>query len=860
MTVQTIGSNQIMPRYPIPLALRIAVRELRGGLKGFYVFVACVALGVAAIAGVGSLAKALTNGIAQQGQELLGGDVALSLIHRQAGQAERSFLSSQGALSEIATLRAMARTTAAAGQALVEIKAVDEAYPLYGSVRLKNGRSLDDAIRKGQGAVVDPLLFDRLKLKIGDTIKIGSADIKISDLLVQEPDRLSGRPAFGPRVMLSIETLKRTGLVQPGSLIRWRYRLKLSENTIDDPKTFDEFRKTLKTRFSQSGFNVQDRSDPAPNVRRAIERLTQFLTLVGLTALLVGGVGVANAVATFIDQRRQTIATFKCLGAPSSLIISVYLVQVLMLAGLGVAFGLIIGTVAPLIVAKFYGAVLPVSLAIDLHPAALISAAAYGFVVALLFIVWPLGRARHVRPRVLMRDQIAESPHARPYFAELAIIVCLALLLAAVAIFTSQAKYIAIYFCIGLLALFAIFLAFGVLLQHVVRQLPRPRRPEFALAFANIAGPGTLVRSVVLSLGAGLSLLVAVALVDHSLVSELKTNLPGNAPSYFFLDIGKEQETEFSDLVIKSLPQGTLTKAPMLRGRIVRLAGKPAEKIKAPPNAQWVLNGDRGLTYSETLPEGSELVAGEWWSKAYAGEPLVSFEAEIAKALKLKLGDTVTINVLGRDITARMANFRTVKWESLAINFVMVFSPNTLAGAPVNLLATLHLPRAEEGKREGVFMQKIAETFPNITAVRVRDAIDAVRDIFGKLMLAVRAAGSLALLAGVLVLAGALATAQRRRIYEAVILKTLGATRVKIIAAHFVEYLILALVTSVLAIGLGALASALIVTQLMDLSFSFSLLAVLQAVVLAVSLVVIFGGAGSWRVLSAKTVPHLRAQ
>ena len=402
---------------------------------------------------------------------------------------------------------------------------------------------------------------------------------------------------------------------------------------------------------------------------------------------------------------------------------------------------------------------------------------------------------------------------------------------------TSDAKRVALYFCLGITVVFGVFLALGIAVTWAARRMPRTHFPELALAVRNLGAPGGLTRSVVLSLGAGLSLLVTVALANSSLVEELKERLPARSPDYFVLDVSPDDYPAVTALMKQQFPGAVLEEAPMLRGRLVTLGNTPVEEVKAPPEAQWVLNGDRGPPYSVNPPAGSKVVSGKWWPPDYSGEPLVSFESELAGKLGLKIGDTVTVNVLGRNVTARIANLREVKWESLAINFVMVFSPNTLEGAPYNLLVTVSLPDATPLKAEADGMRALAHAYPSITPIRVRDALDAFGVVFAKVMTAIRVAGGVTLLAGALVLAGALATAQRRRILEAVILKTLGATRRRILLAHALEYLLLASVTALFAIGLGTAAAAIIVTQLMNISFSFSAAAVAVALLLATGLV-----------------------
>ncbi|MFQ5626030.1 MAG: ABC transporter permease, partial [Methyloligellaceae bacterium] len=398
----------------------------------------------------------------------------------------------------------------------------------------------------------------------------------------------------------------------------------------------------------------------------------------------------------------------------------------------------------------------------------------------------------------------------------------------------------------------------GVLIEYMARRMPRPRNTALALARASLAGPGGLARPVALSLGASLSLLSAVALVNASLQEEFESTIPSQAPSYFVLDVGKDQVSTLEQLVRRHEPKTLIGHAPMLRGRIVRLNGKPADEIKPAPGTEWVLHGDRGLSYSQTLPEGSKLVKGEWWARDYDGPPLVSFEGEIAEGLGLKLGDSVTVNVLGRNVSAKIVNMRKVDWDSLAINFVMVFSPNTLQGAPHNFLATLTLPEETREAREGPMIQDISEAMPNITALRVRDAINAFREIAEKVMAAIQASGGITLIAGAIVLAGGLSTAQTRRVRDAVIFKTLGATRARVLSAHFIEYGVLALTTGVIAGGLGTCGAWLVVTFAMEASFTFSVSAILTAIALAIALVLLFGALATWRVLGAKTVQYLR--
>ncbi|MFA9443223.1 MAG: ABC transporter permease [Hyphomicrobium sp.] len=857
MTTEGLASAPQIRDWRMPRLLGIAVRELRSGLSGFRIFIACVALGVTVITGVGAVSDALRAGFERQGEAILGGDATLSRMHVRSEGAERAVLSNLGTLSETATMRTMARRTDGSDQALAELKIVDAKYPLVGAVELGNVVPLQEALR--HGAVIDPILLERLALKVGDHMKLGAEEVEISGTIKSEPDTITDRLTYGPRVLISLETLEKTGLVRPGTLIRWRYALKLDPSRSASEDELLALRERVNSELPESGFTVRDRRDPSPRVSQVLERLRQFLTLIGLTALLVGGVGVANAVATFIDKRRKVIATMKSVGATSRMVLTVFLVQIIVVSVIGIAIGLLLGTLLPIVLNGLYGDILPIQVEITVSALSILSAAVYGFAVAMLFAIWPLGRVERVSASVLFRDEVAPE-RTWPRAWVIVVTVALALALVAFALVTSDSKRIALYFCGGLVVLFAVFIALGAAVTWVARRVPRSRLPELALAVGNLGAPGGLTRSVVLSLGAGLSLLVAVALADASLIKELRERLPIRSPDYFVLDIPKADYPALTALVQEEVPGTIVEDAPMLRGRLVRLNGTPVEKIKAPPEAQWVLNGDRGLSYSDTVPEGSKVKAGAWWETGYDGDPLVSFEIELAEKLGLKLGDTVTVNILGRNVTARIANLREVKWESLAINFVMVFSPNTLRGAPHNLLATISLPPGTPMGMEAQVIRSLGRAYPSVTAIRVRDVLDAFNAVFTKVMTAIRVAGSVTLLAGALVLAGALATAQRRRILEAVILKTLGATRRRILTSHVLEYVLLAGVTALFAVALGSIAAWIAVTDVMKIPFSFSLSAVALALSLSTGLVLLFGGAGTWAVLRAPAVPYLRSE
>lgn len=853
-------SAQGKPLYTFPglaLALRFALREMRGGLSGFYIFLACIALGVAAIGGVNSVAQSVGEGIATQGQSILGGDMRFELNQREASPEEHAFLAAQGRLAESASMRSMVRLADGSDQALVEVKAVDAAYPLFG--RLETAPAMPHDALFGEkdgayGAAVPQLLLDRLDLKLGDRVALGQATFELRSLIVNEPDLLSDGFGFAPRFMVSLDGLRASGLIQPGSLVEHVYKLALPAGTTDAAVRAIE--QQAQQEFPEAGWSIRTRGNAAPALAANIERFSQFLTLVGLTALIVGGVGVANAVRAYLDGKRGVIATFKSLGAPANFVLTVYLLQIVIIALIGIAIGLVLAMAAPYAAAAALASFLPIASAGGFYPGALAMAAIFGLVTTLAFAILPLGRARDIPATALFREQGFDQ-RGWPRAVYLAIAAGLILLLAALAIHFAYDRLIATIFIVSTAFAFLILQAVARGVQWLARRSPRVRSTALRLAIGNIHRPGALTPSVILSLGLGLTLLVALALIDGNLRRQISQSIPEQAPNFFFVDIQSTEVDGFRKLLQEAAPDGKIVSAPMLRGRIVQFNGVDVSKLTIPPQGAWVLRGDRGITYARNIPENSTLTEGQWWPQDYSGEPLVSFSAQEARELGLKLGDTVTVNVLGRNVTARIANFRQVQWESLAINFVMVFSPNTFAGAPHAWLATLTEPDATP-EREAEILRKVTQAFPAVTSVRVKDAIDVANDLVSQLATAIRAAAAVALAASVLVLGGALAAGNRARIHDAVVLKTLGATRRTLIKAFSLEYLILGLATAIFALLAGGIAGWYVVARVMRLQAQFLPDVALSTVVIALVLTVGFGLAGTWRVLGHKAAPVLR--
>jgi putative ABC transport system permease protein len=833
------------------LAFTIARRELRGGLRGFRIFLLCVTLGVGAIAGVGSLSDALVDGLRRDGRKLIGGDVELRLAHRAANQAQLAYFQAAGRVSQVVEMRSMARRPDGAERGLIELKGVDGAYPLFGRIKLDQGQDLATAFQEVDGlpgAVAEAVLLQRLKLRVGDPVMVGKATYRIAAQIAREPDRGADPFVLGPRLMVAADTLAATNLIREGAQVKYRYRILLPPDV--DVVAWIE---ALKSRFPEAGWRIRDSRNGAPGLRRFIDRMRLFLTLVGLTALLVGGLGIGNAVRSFLESKTGTIATLKCLGAPARLIFQTYLLLVMALTALGVAAGLLIGIGTPVLLAGLLADLLPFQVRFNLHPLPLLLAAAFGFLTALAFTIWPLARAQAVPAGALFRD-LAAPMTARPPWRYMALTALTFALLAGLAILTAEERRFAIWFVGGAAVAMAVFLGAGLGIVDLARWLPRPRHPVPRLALANLHRPGAATIPVVQSFGLGLSVLVAVIGVEGNMNLQVTERLPEKAPAFFFIDILPDQVEKFERLAMAVAGVEEIERVPAMRGRIVKINGVDAAKVKVAPGAAWAMHGDRGLTYTGPPPPNLQIVAGEWWPEDYAGPPLISLDAHIAEGMGIGVGDSLTVNVLGREVTARIANLRRIDWSTLGINFVIVFAPGALEGAPHTFIATAKTTEAAELPLQTA----VTDAYPNITAIRIRDALEAVNRILRNIGIAVRSTAAVTLAAGILVLAGAIAANHRRRVYEAVVLKVLGATRGRILATYFLEYALLGLITSLLAALVGTAASYGVVARIMGMPWYWLPGGVVYTTLICLVVTIGAGMFGTWLALSQKPAPLLR--
>ncbi|MEM6973307.1 MAG: FtsX-like permease family protein [Pseudomonadota bacterium] len=807
-------------------AWRVAKRELRGGLAGFRIFLACLALGVAGIAAVGSITAAIQAGLAAEGRTILGGDASITLTYRRASAEERDWMAAQGVVSEVADLRSMIGTVVEGGppdRALAQVKGVDGAYPLYGAAELESGRALQDAIAENAandgrwGLVAERALVERLGAQVGDPVSLGTGTFTLTGVIAVEPDAAAGGMALGPRAIVASNGLAAAGLLGEGTLYETLYRIRL-----DPSASLDAIERDYAERFPEAGGRWRDRDNAAPGIARFVQRIGAFLVLVGLAALVIGGVGVGAAVRGYLTRKVPVIASLRTLGAPAGTVFAAYLMQVGVIALFGIVIGLALGGGGIALLGPWIAEQLPVPARFALYPAPLVIAGLYGLLTAALFALWPLSWLREVRPAELFRLSAGGQgggfrlPRLRMTLFLIGLSVAFGLIVAAL----SGAAKLALSVMAGIGAALVLLRAVGWLAARGAARLARGplgrKRPVLRLALGAIGAPGGGAVDITMALGLGLGVLAAIGQVDNTMQRLITNQLPAGAPAFFLVDIQPDQLDPVQARLAEIGGVESIETAPMLRGVITELEGIPAREAEIDPGAAWVLRGDRGVTYSTEPPEGAVLTAGEWWPEDYDGPPLVSFIDEEGRQLGLEPGDAITVSILGRPITATIANLREVEWQGLGINFIMVMSPNALQGAPHTHIATVYADTAAEGP----ILRALGTEFLNVTAVGIREQIERVSGALGDLGAATRWGALAVLLTGLAVLIGAAGTAAERQVSEAAVLKVLGAERKTILASLALRAALLGAGAGVVALLWGTVAAWGVAEFVLDAEFA----------------------------------------
>lgn len=846
------------------LAARLAGRDLRGGLKGFYIFIACLWLGVGSIAAVQSLSTSMLDSLRHDSRYILGGDLSLRRLYQGATADQRAMMEQAGKTSEVIEMRAMTRRSDDAKATMVELKAVDALYPLYGTLDVVDGREQavttppQDLLARATTprALAEQELLTHLNIAVGDTVKVGDASFEIAGIIKREPDRMSGtRYTLAPRLLISTADFAATGLNAAGNQVTYNYRLYMPDLVDRDALV------AIEERFEKDlgeGWRGRSYYNAAPGIKRSIDQMTLFLTLIGLATLLIGGVGISNATRGWLDRKMAALATLKSLGAPRKLVLRVYLLQILAVATVGIALGSVTGTALASVGSKLLSAELALSNQGGFSLLALGISAAFGYLTVLTFTLWPLGRAVEAAPRDLFRSTITPT-HTRPARDIVALTAVAAVTLAALAVLTATDRSLAGWFVAATLGAFLVFSLYALGIQKLLARFRPQRMPALRLASANLARPGNATGAIVLSLGLGLTVLAAIALVESNFSRLLRDDLALDAPSFFFLDVEPAQQDRFAEILATTPGVEHVKLTPAYRGRIIAVNGIDPEVALVDKREEWVTRSDRGFTYAAEQPPHSRIVEGAWWPDGFntttAGvDPQISISTDVQRAFDIGVGDQLTVNIMGVELTATVVNVRDINWASFTMNFAVTFAPGALDNAPTNLLATAVVPAAQED----ALQTQLAREMPNITSVRVREALALANKLVGGVLIAVRITAAITLAAGVLVLAGALAAARQRQVYDTVVLKVLGASRRRLLGTFVMEYMLLGLVTAAIAAVLGSIAAYGIIVGIMELPWHFAPMAVAQVTALALLLTLATGLAATARLLALKPARFLR--
>lgn len=887
----------------MPFSIRMAWRETRAAWRHFLYFFICIALGVGALVGVGLFAAGVDRTVRQEARALMGGDVEVRLSRpiSAGGQAVLRNLASRGiATTHVSELVAMASGTiddqprlreGGAPTQLIELKAVEPGYPFYGSIttvpeaplaELLAVRRCGDAAAATEcfGAVVQEALLIKMRLSVGQPIKIGQANFRIAGVVKQEPDRVVSAFSLGPRVFISQEALRAADLVKPGSRVRERHLLRLPAGLPPDPLVSH-----LRVELAPDSARVSTFHDAQPQLRRFLDQLARYLGLIGLTALFVGGIGVASTIHAFVKDKQKTIAILKTLGAESTVVVRTYLVQALFLGLLGSTAGIVIGIAVQHAVPGLLAALLPVdflSMAAgqrQVTAGPIVRGVALGVATTVLFALWPLLGVRDVRPALIFRSDTIGPGGAvngtsiwrrmlsdRLRIGTAAVIVSG---LAAVAVWEAASLTVGLIFIGALLAaVIGLFMA-ATLLVRLLTLISPPAPLAVRYALGNVSRPGSQTVGIMVAVGIGVMIITAISMLERSLVAQIGESRPVNAPTFFFIDIQPDQRDELDHLLLARWPETRPEFTPLVRSRLHAVNGTvvalneddDAAARKGRKGAEhgrsWYLTREYVLTFLDRLPKDNTIVNGHWWDRTAPSEiAQVSVEEEAARHLGVGIGSTIEFDIQGTVLSARVSSIRRVEWNNFSTNFYMILSPGSLDGAPFTYVATVRVP----SEQEAPVQQAVVQTFPNVTAINIGEVVTTFARVLEQLAVAIRAMALFCLVAGTIVMAAALATTRYRRLYESVVFKALGATRMLIVGSFAAEYAMIGVVAGFIGLGLGSLLSWIVLVWIFDLTWTFHAEVAVVGFLLTVALTVAVGFLATFRILGQRPLAILRQE
>ena len=835
-------------RTALPDTLRWALRDMRGSWRHFRLVLLCLFLSLASVTAIQITGASVLKSIQSQGNVILGGDWVLRQLYQPVGVAERNWIAARGGdIIDTTEMRVMLVNPKTDDATLVELKAVEPEYPLYGTAITKPQGKFYDLLE--QGLILDPNLGERLELKLGDSVKLGEKIFKLAAWIENEPDRAGGsRFGLAPRVFIARQDLAATKLLQPGSMTYHDMRVKWS-----DQQDLTQLKKEFAAAFSEATWRLTDKERASPQIQRYVDNVVQFLTLIALSSLLIGGIGIANGMRAYFQTRMTTIAIFKATGMAQRQIRSIYLWQILGIGLAGTLIGVAVGVAIPYLALPFLQPMMPFEIEIGLGLKEIAVPLSFGLLTSFIFSFWPLGEAENTSPLLLLRN-MAGLESRRPGLHIMMSLVPLVTALGSIIIFSSDNQFFSLAFLIGAGFCFGFFFLTGKAISRFAARYAGRYSFAARLALQNLGRKGNATSQTLVSLGIGLTVLISIALIERNLSATLHDNLPDDAPAFFFLDIQPEQKEKFAEIV-KGIPDTSkLIVMPNLRGRIVSVDGIPAKDALIDKRESWLLANERGFTYTTEQPAHSEITAGEWWPTDYQGPPLISVVDDVERGFGVKPGDKMVVAVLGREIEATIANIREVNWTNFTVNFAITFAPGILEAAPHSWLATVVAPPARESR----IQRAVTKEFPNISMIRLSEAIETVTNLLGQMNQAIRVMALLALATGLIVLAESLIATRARRSYDTVILKVVGVPQVVLRNTLLIEFTLLGFIAAASASVIATIVSWAILYLWMDLEWSFYPGLIATTMMISLSAIVLTSWLVLRNLLRASPGPYLR--
>ena len=855
-----------MSNFPWRTAFRIAWRESRASSTKFLFALLAVSIGVGSLVGVRGFSRSFSHMLLREARTLMAGDLSVRIFDLPNDQQKQTFadLEKRGVrrtwLTETVSMMGSPSAPDSVPM-LVSVKAVDpDVYPFYGQVTLSEG-TLHDKLTPDAVLVSEDLLT-RLNVKVGDKVRLGKLDLRLAAVVTAEPDRMAGSLNVGPRVMVRRETLERAGLINQGSRAAQRHLFKLPAPI--PGSGVEEVRAELKKAFPDA--IIADFRETHPLLTRGLEQATTFLSLISLIALIVGSIGVATAMQSHLQQKMDSIAVMKSIGATSSQLIRIYMTQAMMLALVGGFFGLIIGLFVqwafPVLLARYFNAP-----RLELSFLSGIEGITVAILSTMLFTLPTLLSIRRIRPNLILRREMEETQSGltrwerwREAIGAAALIL---LGIAGIAAWLVGGSWelalkVSSWFAGGLVAALLILSGLAWVLLYGLRSLPRALKMPAPVrhGIANLNRPGNHAEAILVSLGLGVMFTLTVYLVQHTILDQLIEGAPPGMSNVFLLNITPSQREPIVSF-LKKQPgvEGDVSIITSVSGRLISVDGQPIENLtKEGPSRRFARS--RSMTWSATVPPNTQVLKGEWWTKYDEAAPQVSVVEEAYKLLNLHIGSRLEWEVSGKPVRATVAAVHKTENIRPGSNIEFVLTPGPLDKMPALYFGGVKVKAQEIAKLQ----REAFKQFPAITVINIADVLDRVQEVVDQIAVVVRFISAFSILAGITILASSVAGTRFRRVKEVVILKTLGATRRRVGSVFFIEFLVLGTAAGLLGSFLASAFSGLLLKYLLKSTFHFSPWPNLVAIVATTVIATVSGWLASYRILGQKPLEILRQE